>query len=168
VLGASYSPNQWRDFFVMLGGGSAALTGLVFVAMSLNLEAITRDATHKYRAISTLTGFVAAFAISALALLGGEDGTDVGIEWLAVSSLATAIFLAGYVLGQRQGGTSFGLYPARLVIYTAAYVAQITGAALLVRGQIAGLYIASVAVIFQICFAIWGAWLLILGARNQS
>jgi len=75
--------------------------------------------------------------------------------------------LAGYVLGQRQGGTSFGLYPARLVIYTAAYVAQITGAALLVRGQIAGLYIASVAVIFQICFAIWGASLLILGARNQ-
>jgi hypothetical protein len=27
----------WYDFFLMVGGGSAALAGLVFVAMSINL-----------------------------------------------------------------------------------------------------------------------------------
>jgi len=27
----------WRDYFVMVGGGGAALTGLVFVAMSQHL-----------------------------------------------------------------------------------------------------------------------------------
>jgi len=45
-----YRPEQWHDFFVMVGGGAAALTGLVFVALSLNLESIAKDATHRYRA----------------------------------------------------------------------------------------------------------------------
>jgi hypothetical protein len=27
--------DKWHDFFIMVGGGAAALTGLVFVAMSL-------------------------------------------------------------------------------------------------------------------------------------
>jgi hypothetical protein len=75
-----YQADQWREFFVMVGGGAAALTGLVFVAMSLNLESITRDATHRYRAIGTLAGFAAAFAICALALMGGQDGLAVGLE----------------------------------------------------------------------------------------
>ena len=39
--------------FVMVGGGAAALTGLVFVAMSLNLAMIAQDATHRFRAIGT-------------------------------------------------------------------------------------------------------------------
>jgi hypothetical protein len=52
-----YKPDQWRDFFLMVGGGAAALTGLVLVAMSLNLDVIAQDATHRYRAIGTLAGF---------------------------------------------------------------------------------------------------------------
>jgi len=42
-----YKPDQWRDFFLMVGGGAAALTGLVFVAMSLNLYIIFREPTHR-------------------------------------------------------------------------------------------------------------------------
>jgi len=49
-----YQPGQWHDFLVMVGGGAAALTGLVFVALSLNLNVVTQDATHRYRAIGTL------------------------------------------------------------------------------------------------------------------
>jgi hypothetical protein len=45
----AYRPEQWRDFLVMVGGAAAALTGLVFVALSLNLGALMGDATHRYR-----------------------------------------------------------------------------------------------------------------------
>jgi hypothetical protein len=31
---------QWQNFFVMVGGGAAALAGLVFIAMSMNLSII--------------------------------------------------------------------------------------------------------------------------------
>jgi hypothetical protein len=37
--GDIYRPEEWHDFFVMLGGAAAVLTGLVFVALSLNLPA---------------------------------------------------------------------------------------------------------------------------------
>jgi hypothetical protein len=37
--------DQWQNFFVMVGGGAAALAGLVFIAMSINLSIITRDWT---------------------------------------------------------------------------------------------------------------------------
>ena len=48
-----FRPEQWNEFFVMVGG-AAALTGLVFVAMSLNLYVIFHDATHRARAVGTL------------------------------------------------------------------------------------------------------------------
>src|SRR6266581_765007 len=66
-----FRPDQWHDFFIMVGGGAAALTGLVFVAMSLNVAVIAQDPTHRYRAIGTLTGFTAAFVICSLAVMGG-------------------------------------------------------------------------------------------------
>ncbi|MGA8923146.1 MAG: hypothetical protein WB682_08365 [Candidatus Dormiibacterota bacterium] len=38
-----YRPDQWHDYFITVGGASAALTGLVFVAMSLNPGVIAQD-----------------------------------------------------------------------------------------------------------------------------
>lgn len=61
----SIRPDQWHDFFVMVGGAAAALTGLVFVALSLNLEIVVRDATHRHRAIGTLTNFAGIFVLCA-------------------------------------------------------------------------------------------------------
>jgi hypothetical protein len=91
----AYRPELWHDFFVMVGGGAAALAGLVFVAMSLNLDVIARDATHRYRAIGTLTGFTAAFVICALVLMGGQNYQAAGIEWLTVAVIATVIHVNG-------------------------------------------------------------------------
>jgi hypothetical protein len=51
-----YRHEEWHDFFVMVGGAAAALAGLVFVAMSLNLATIFQDPTHRFRAIGTLAG----------------------------------------------------------------------------------------------------------------
>ena len=42
-----YLPDQWNNFFFMVGSGAAALAGLIFVAMSINHEIILRVTTHK-------------------------------------------------------------------------------------------------------------------------
>ena len=86
-----FRPDQWHDFFIMVGGATAALTGLVFVAMSINLHIITSDPTHKNRAIGTLTGFTAIFLICSLALIGNQNHLSIGIEWLIISAVATFI-----------------------------------------------------------------------------
>jgi hypothetical protein len=37
---AAYEPSDWSDLFVASAGASAALAGLVFVAVSINIEFI--------------------------------------------------------------------------------------------------------------------------------
>jgi hypothetical protein len=118
---------------------------------------IAQDPTHRYRAIGTLTGFTAAFVICSLAIMGGQDHRAVGTEWLVVAAaVAGAVYVYGYVQAIRVGESSVGLRMTRLVGGTGCYVAEIVGAALLIAGQIAGLYVAAAAMIVLLAFMISG------------
>jgi hypothetical protein len=163
-----YRPDQWHDFFVTVGGGAAALTGLVFVAMSLNLGVIAQDATHRYRAIGTLAGFTAVFMICALALMGGQNHVAVGIEWAVVAGIAAFVYVYGYIQAIRRGASSVGLQLRRLVTGTACCVAEVAGAVVLILGYVAGLYVAAAAMVIMVGFMISGAWLLIVGASGHQ
>src|SRR5580658_7439123 len=102
-------PEQWSNFFVMVGSGAAALAGLIFVAMSINHQIIIRNKTHKNRAINMLSGFTAIFMASGLALIGNQNLSLLGFEWLALWLIATVIFIRGYVIAIRSGMSSIGL-----------------------------------------------------------
>ena len=99
-----YQPAERHDFFVMTGGGAASLAGLVFVAMSVNLDVVAQNATHRGRAINMLTGFVSAFIICALALMGGQSHQALGTEWLVVATVAAVSYVHNYVQAARRGG----------------------------------------------------------------
>jgi hypothetical protein len=163
-----FRPDQWNNFLVMVGGGAAALAGLVFVAMSINLNIIAQDPTHRNRAIGTLTGFSAVFIICALALIGNQNHISIGIEWLTVSILATFIYIRGYVLAVKMGGSPSGLSISRTIFGTICYAAQIIGSLLLILGQISGLYIAAIFMVISFTSLISGAWLLIIGIHEAE
>jgi hypothetical protein len=159
--------DQWSNFFVMVGGGAAALAGLIFVAMSINPEIIIRNSTHKNRAINMLTGFVAIFMACSFALIGNQYLGALGLEWLFLWVIATVIFVSGYVRAIRAGMSSIGLDPPRLAGGTICYLAEVTGAVLLILGYSAGLYIAAIATVVLFVFLISGAWLLIIGIYEE-
>jgi hypothetical protein len=159
----AYRPDQWHDFFVMVGGGAVVLTGLVFVALSLNVNVVTDDATHRYRAIDTLTAMTGIFVICAFALMGGQDLRAVGIEWFVVAAISIAVYLHGYVQVVRRGGSITWLRRRRVIVAAVLYLTQLVGAALLVADQIAGLYVAAVAMVAALTLMISGAWLLVIG-----
>ena len=156
-------PEQWNNFFVMVGGGAAALAGLIFVAMSINHEIIIRNTTHKNRAINMLTGFTAIFMASCLALIGNQYLGVLGFEWLVLWLIATVIFIRGYVIAIRAGMSSVGLNLPRLAGGTICYLAEVIGAILLIPGYSSGLYIAAIAIIVLFAVLISGAWLLMIG-----
>jgi hypothetical protein len=152
----------------MVGGVAAALAGLVFIAMSINLPIITRDATHKNRAVATMTGFTAVFMICALALIGNQSYQWIGVEWLVVSPVPTITYIRVYVRARKIGRSSVGLSIGRFIAGTACYLAQIIGSVLLIAGYVAGLYVASVAMVLSFAFFISGAGLLITGIHENQ
>ncbi len=156
-------PEQWSNFFVMAGGGAAALAGLIFVAMSINPKIIIDNQTHKNRAINMLSGFTAIFMTSGLALMANQCMSLLGIDWLVLWLIATAIFIRGYVVAIRSGMSSIGLNAPRLAGGTICYLAEVIAGMLLILGYSLGLYIAAIGIVILFAFLISGAWLLMVG-----
>jgi len=159
---------HWTDFFILVGTGSATLAGLVFVALTINLRGVARDATHRYRAINMLTGFASIFLISALALMGHQAPAAVGVEWLVIAVLALAINTYGYVQAFRLRSSLYALTLIRIIGGTLCYLGQIVGAILLLDGAGAGLYVAAISTIATFVYLISGSWLLILGTIQTA
>ena len=163
-----YRPEEWHDFFIMLGGAAAALTGLVFVALSVNLAVVMGDAFHRHRSIGTIANFAGIFMVCALALMGGQGHAAVGVEWLVVSVAMGAIYVSGYERARAAGGTGNTVSFLRTLTGTTLYLAQAVGAILLVAGVSAGLYVAATAMVLLGAYSITGAWLLVIGADRGN
>lgn len=164
MLADIYKPELWNGFFTMVGGGVAALTGLVFVALSLNIEDMTNDATHKYRSINTLAGLTAVFVRCGLVLMAGQSHRAVGIDLFVIAALGAGSFMYGF----RQA-FKFEAHPSkqRLVTGSCLYLVELAGALVLVLGSIVGLYMAAVAILLNVAFMISAAWLLVVGVYSS-
>ncbi len=160
-----FRPGQWDSFFLLVGTGAVTLTGLVFVAMSLNLKVIAIDATHRYRAINTLAGLALVFMRCAFVLMGAQNHRSIGIELFVVSGISLAIFAKGYAQAIRMGT---GLRLSRITGGSLIHLAEMTGAALFFFGYLSGLYLAATAVLTNTCYMITAAWLLVIGAFEQE
>jgi hypothetical protein len=152
-------------FFLLVGTGAVTLTGLVFVAMSLNLKAIAVDATHRYRAINTLTGLALVFLRCALVLMGAQNHRSIGAELFVVAGISAAVFVKGYAQALRM---SDGLRRSRIVGGSLVHGVEMIGAALFFLGHLAGLYIAAVAIVVNTCYMITAAWLLVIGVVDEK
>jgi hypothetical protein len=161
IAATIFRPEQWKDFFLLVGTGAVTLTGLVFVAMSLNLKVIAIDATHRNRAINTLTGLALVFMRCVLVLMGAQNHRSIGAELFVVSGISIAIFVRGYANAIKMG-SRLGL--SRIVGGSLVHLAEMFGAALFFFGHVAGLYIAAIAIVTNTCYMITAAWLLVMGA----
>src|SRR3989442_13397133 len=102
--------SSWHDYFMTVGAGAAALTGLVFVAMTLHLEEITQDPVHRHRARSILAGLTAVFIRCALVLMGGQNNQAVGVQVIGVL-LVGEFILYSSIRAAANNGSRMGLHP---------------------------------------------------------
>lgn len=160
-----YRPEEWHDFFVMIGGAAAVLTGLVFVALSLNLEVLLRDVMHRARSIGTLTNFVGIFVVSAVALMGAQTDVSIGIAWLLVALGAGFVYVRPWPTTRRAQPRPSTL---RFVVGCALYAGEIAGSVLILSGVTAGLYLAASSMTLLAVYSVTGAWLLVVGARIDT
>ena len=156
---------QWTDFFLLVGTGAVTLTGLVFVAMSLNLRVIAIDPTHRYRAINTLSGLALVFMRCALVLMASQSHEAIGAELLVVASISLAVFGRGYAMAIAKG---YGLRFTRIVGGTLVHLTEMVGATLSLLGHPVGRYIVAIAIVTNTCYMITAAWLLVIAAFEQQ
>ncbi len=177
----------WRDYFVMVGGGGAALTGLVFVAMSQHLTDIASNPTHRHRARTILTALTAVFVRCALVLMGGQTARAVGVEiFVVIVGVEVTVFrslneaLRGSGVPQRgvlfrslnealrpSGAAQRGVL-FRTLGYAACLIIEQTGAAILFFGHAWGLYAVGAGMMTSFLFIVSGAWLLLVGVDSEA
>ena len=84
---------SWSEYFMAQAGAAAALTGLLFVALSFNLERIAADRTWLSRAGTGLIYLAQPVIVSLVALFPTRTGGPVGWTLAAIGVAATTALI---------------------------------------------------------------------------
>ncbi len=154
---------DWANFFVAEVGASAALTGLLVVAISINLARILSFAQLPERAAEGLITLVAAFVLASIGLVPSQPVKLFGAEVLAIGLVT---FLVSLAVQLRSWNAIASVSPvkqyARATVGAAASLPFIVAGTLLLNGSDAGLYWIAAGIIISLVAGVWHAWVLLV------
>jgi modulator of FtsH protease len=149
-------------FFASVTGAAAALAGLLFVAVSINLESILKGAMLPARAAETLANLVFILITAALALVP-QDIELLGTEILIAAVPLTAITVRNQLKFHRQNPDSPLLWSvSRATASAVALVPGIIAGVCLAANWSGGFYWLVPAVLLGIGGAVYSAWVLLV------
>ncbi len=147
----------WNDFYVAQVGASAALVGLLFVAVSINLERILSGPNLPDRALVALSLLLGILVMSSLMLMPDQAGAAIGVEALVIG-----VVLASADLRLRPPG---GDAKARinLILLGVAVLPYAVGGIIVLAGDLElGLYFIAASIVLSFLKAILDAWVLMV------
>jgi len=154
---------DWANFFVAEVGAAATLTGLVVVAVSINLNHILSFPQLPSRAAESIVMLAGALILSSLGLVPGQPVAIFGAEMLVIGLLILVVALHNQLPPTQlvEGVTKLKILLRALVC---AFVALplIIGGILLLLGWNVGLYLAGIGVLIALTAGVWNAWVLLI------
>jgi hypothetical protein len=156
-----YRPEIWQDFAVIAGGLAGALTGLLFVAVSIKSDTLANSRSLSSRAAQTLVLFLTP-ALTAVVLAAPQPSVVLGAELLGVSAASGTALL---ILDRRAGRSD----PASVARYVeraspnmvTAVLVGIAGLTFLLKAG-GGLYWLIPAVVASLVGGVINAWLFLI------
>jgi hypothetical protein len=158
-LTVAYEPLEWSDLFVATAGATAALAGLLFVAVSINIDRILKFEGLPERALEALVLLLSVLVISIIGLIPGQGHVPLGAELLVVALVVGAGI---WELSKRQ---QLGSHPWRglsVAMRAAAALLPVIGAASVLIGAGGGLYWVVAGAIWAIIASVANAWVLLV------
>lgn len=135
----AFDASEWSDLFVAAAGASAALAGLLFVAVSINVERILALPGVPERALQALLQLLAVVVVSLVVLAPGQSNAALGLELVAVGLPLLAVSLVLTMRGLRASREGSGT-AARLSIVLAGTLPFAAGGISLIAESGGGLY----------------------------
>ncbi len=154
---------EWHDFFVASAGSSAALTGLIFVGISINLSKVLSEASLPGRALVSLILLLTVMIISLLVLIPFKSLQPPGIIILSVGVLGWILLIATDIRVFKSRDKAYrNTYLFNFIINQVAVVPYIISGLLLINGQENGFNWAAVSLVFSFIKASADAWVLLI------
>ncbi|HXJ21856.1 MAG TPA: hypothetical protein VMT03_16645 [Polyangia bacterium] len=158
----AYTTAGWDSFFVAEVGASAALVGLLFLSVSINLTRILSFPQLPGRAAETMIILIGVLVNASLALVPGQPPAGLALEMLAVG-----LFVWAYpIYLQRRTARGPGAPPRAMVIRVLTH--QLATAPMLFAGLSllarwgGGLYWLVPGTIFSFSAGLVNAWVLLV------
>ena len=154
----------WKDFNVAMVGATAALAGLLIVAMSVNIATIMASATLPARAGASVATLVLAIVAGAFGLVPGQPVELYGAEVL-VGAVAAGVFQVHSmrVLATKDRVSSKWGRLAKATVGVLPLLAFLVGGVLLVTGvAAAGLAFVAVGSVLAVITSILLAWVVLV------
>jgi hypothetical protein len=159
----AYDPSEWTDLFVATAGASAALAGLVFVAVSINLERILAFRGLPERALETLLFLVSVLLVSVVALIPGQDHVALGLELLVICLAIDAIVMRQPTIQVEEGEVMRRSWRvSRWTLRLVATVPFLIGAISLIAASGGGLYWLVAGIVLAVAAGVANAWVLLV------
>jgi hypothetical protein len=156
------SVDQWSDFFVASVGASAALAGLVMVAISVNVKAILSGPALPARAASTVAILVLILACTSVGLIKAQALRALGVELLIFALVGLIPALNSTRADLRVPDRQWSERLFHIVIGHATSALFLVAGALLATGSSAGYFWIVAAVITGYVVATLNAWVLLI------
>ncbi len=158
----AYDPSEWSELFVAAAGASAALAGLVFVAVSINLERILKYDGLPERALETLLLLLGVLVFSVVGLIPGQGHSALGAEMLGLGLFLLATIVAlPYSHKSIDGEPRYGLV-TRWGIRLGGTAPLIVGGASILAESGGGLYWIVAGMVLAVTGAVANAWVLLV------
>lgn len=155
----AYQIESWTVFLSVAAGVAATLTGLIFVAVSINLSRILEVPRIANRAAESILQMFGALLISMCALVPGLSSVVLGVE---VALIGLILWMLVTILQYRSFAREF---PRPFISIALAQIATILfcfAGISMATGTLGGLYWLAPGIILSMTAGVSNAWVLLV------